>query len=374
MAYLVPRTDFIGLDGLTHLYTAAEGPLPKVTAEAIVQYTQNKSEAEQGRRWHDEMTVSCRAAMGRLFGVCPTNIAFLGSASEAISAVAGVLPFTPGDNVVVNDLEFMSVALPWMRLRSKGLEIRIVHHQDWTLPPESILAAVDERTALVALSHVSFVNGWRSDIAYISAQLRGTRTKFLVDATQSAGIFPVDASLADFVISSSYKWLLGVHGLGILYVNPALDLRADPVAIGWYSITDASAPDRYERYGLKPGAGKFEAGYLNFPAIYALNASLEYLGRLDGVDRVGHVHDLGDEIIAGLTVLGLIVTTPRDRGVRGASVTFLHQDATRIGEVLAAQAVHVWAGDGRVRASPNIYTSSTDIKTYLGAIAGCLSA
>jgi selenocysteine lyase/cysteine desulfurase len=374
MECLVPRTDFIGLDGLTHLYTAAEGPLPKVAAEAIVQYTQNKTEAEQGRRWHDEVIVSCRAATARLLGACAPDIAFLGSASEAISAVAGVLPFTPGDNVVVNDLEFMSVALPWMRLRSKGLEVRIVPHQDWTLPAESILAAVDERTALVALSHVSFVNGWRSDIACISAQLRGTRTKFLVDATQSAGIFPVDASLADFVISSTYKWLLGTHGLGILYVNPALDLPADPAAIGWYSIADASAPDRYERYTLKPGAGRFEAGYLNFPAIYALNASLGYLGRLDGADLAGHVHDLGDEIIDGLTDLGLTVTTPRDRDVRGASVTFLHQDATSIGEELASRDVHVWAGDGRVRASPNIYTSSADIETYLGALAGCLSS
>jgi selenocysteine lyase/cysteine desulfurase len=240
------------------------------------------------------------------------------------------------------------------------------------LPGESILDSVDDRTALVAISHVSFVNGWRNDIDGLSVQLRRRGVPFLVDVTQSAGIFPIDASIADFVVSSTYKWLLGTHGLGILVVNPSARLKDDPAAIGWYAIEDASAPDRYERYDLKPGAGRFEAGYLNFSAIYALNASLGYLAQIPMADRVDHVHSLGDEVIEGLDRLGLNVITPRCRSERGASVTFLHPEASRIGESLAAYGVHVWAGDGRVRASPNIFTCSDDIARYLAVLAECL--
>jgi selenocysteine lyase/cysteine desulfurase len=369
---LVSPNDFLSLEGVTHLYTAAECPLLVQAAEALANYVSMKGRAEQGRRHHDEVTNTCRASVAALFSATPDEIAFLGSASDAINAVAGVLSLSPGDNVVINDLEFPSVALPWMRLRAEGLEVRVVHHENWTLPTDLLLSAMDERTRLVALSHVSYVNGWRHDVPAIAAALANTNTKFLLDVTQSAGIFPIDANLADFVVSSTYKWLLGTHGLGILYLNKNRPMLSAPKSIGWYSLPTAFSDDRYERYTLRNGAGRFETGYLNFPAIYALNVSLPYLQALQPNMVVSHIQTLGDELIDGLKHLNLTVTTPERRSDRGASVTFLHHDAMRIGSALARQEIHVWAGDGRVRASPNVFNSSDDIAALLNALATIL--
>jgi selenocysteine lyase/cysteine desulfurase len=304
----------------------------------------------------------------------PDEIALLGSSSEAINSVAGVIDFQPGDNVVINDLEFPSVALPWLRIRKQGVEVRVVRHQNWQIPAETLLAAVDERTRLLALSQVSYVNGWHHDIAAISSALRGTSTLFLLDATQALGVLPVDAALADFVVCSTYKWLLGTHGLGAMYVNRDQLSAREPASIGWYSLDTAFTEDRYERYRLRGDAGRFETGYLNFPAIYALNTSVSYL--LDiGIERIAnHAQTLGDALIAGLQATGLTVTTPIDRNRRGASVTFLHDRAAELGHRLAARDIHVWAGDGRVRASTHLFNDAGDVERYLGAVRAELGA
>lgn len=364
---LVPRSDFQGIEGIAHLYTAAEGPMLVRAAEAITAYGHAKSRAEDGRARHDEVAAACKASLATLLGVAADEIALLGSASEAINAVAGVLDLRAGDNVVVNDLEFPSVVLPWLRLRDRGIEVRVVRRRDWEISSDALLAAVDGRTKLVALSHASYVNGLRHDIATIGAALRGTPTRLLLDATQTLGVLPVSAAAADFVVGSTYKWLLGTHGLGVLYINPAR-ATAEPLAIGWYSIAAAFTPDRYECYTLREGAGRFETGYLNFPAVYALGASVPYLLGV-GIDRIErHVHELGDDLIEGLDALGLEVITPADRGRRGASVSFLHQRAAEIGPALAEGNIHVWAGDGRVRASTHLFNDGDDVARYLEAL------
>jgi selenocysteine lyase/cysteine desulfurase len=293
----------------------------------------------------------------------------LGSSSDAICAIAATIDFKPGDNVVINDLEFPSVVLPWLRLLDRGVEVRVVRHVDWEITADSLLAAVDDRTKVLALSHVSYVNGWRHDVETIAAVLAGTQTRLLLDATQSLGVLPVAAGLADYVVASTYKWLLGTHGLGVLYVNPDRVPSPEPAAIGWYSVDVAFTDDRFERYTLRSGAGRFETGYLNFPAIYALDASVSYLLQI-GIDRIAnHAHALGDELIASLRAFGLQVTSPDDRNRRGASVTFLHERAAEIGPRLAAEQVHVWAGDGRVRASTHAFNSSRDVSRYLDVLA-----
>ncbi len=373
MESLVSVNDFLNLEGKTHLYTAAECPLLVASAEALTRYATMKAEAERGRAHHAQVTATCRASVAALFGVTPEEIAFLGSASDAINAVAGTLVFAPGDNVVINDLEFSSVALPWLRLRAQGLEVRVVHHRHWEIPTDLLLSAVDAKTRLVALSHVSYINGWRHDVAAVSAALARTNAKLLLDVTQSAGIFPIDATLADFVVSSTYKWLLGTHGLGLLYVNKDRSASPEPRSIGWYSLGAAFVADPTAPYILREGAGRFETGYLDFAAIYALNVSLPYLRTLAPERVVAHVHALGDELIAGLKQLDLTVTTPERHSDRGSSVTFLHPDAERIGPSLARRKIHVWAGEGRVRASPNVFNSSQDIAVLLDALASILT-
>jgi selenocysteine lyase/cysteine desulfurase len=189
-------------------------------------------------------------------------------------------------------------------------------------------------------------------------------------SSRSGAPVPVDA--ADFVVSSTYKWLLGTHGLGILYWNRTRQPEIEPAAIGWYSVTDLFAPDRYEQYTLRPDAGRFELGYNNFPAIYVLARSVPYLHTI-GLPRIAaHARALGGLLIAGLQRLHLEVITPEDPTRRGASISFLHPDAAAIGRALAQQQIHVWAGDGRVRASTHLFNDEADVGVYLAALAHIL--
>ncbi len=243
-----------------------------------------------------------------------------------------------------------------------------MRHQEWDIPTQALLNAVDTRTRVLALSHVSFSNGLRHDIEAIGGALQGGRTIFLVDATQSLGVIPVPAAAADFVVSSTYKWLLGTHGLGILYWNRARRPDVTPPAIGWYSIVDTFVATREQRYELKPDAGRFETGYVAVPAIYALDAALPRLMAIDKARIEAHVLALGERLIDGLEAFDLNVTTPRAPRRRGASVSFLDADASTIGRALAEQRVHVWAGDGTVRASTHLFNDGADVEHYLDVL------
>ncbi len=347
---LVRRSDFLGLDGVSYLYSGAEGPMLASVAAGLQEYAQQKSRAEAGRAHHAAVTRTCKEALARLLHVSEGDIALVGSASEGISAVGGLIDFRAGDNVVINDLEFPSVVLPWLRLKSRGVEVRVVRHRGWDIRTDDVLNAVDRRTRLVALSHVSFVNGLRHDIAAIGGALSATDTVFLVDATQSLGVLPVPASCADFVVSSSYKWLLGTHGLGVLYWNRPRRPDVEPTYIGRQSVVDAFGPQRFERYTLKADADRFGLGYVNLPAAYALSKAVPYLLAAGTENIAEHVLALGEMLMEGLNDLGLEVITPSQPERRGASISFVHPDAARIGPALAERGVHVWSGQGRIRA------------------------
>jgi len=373
---LLARSDFLDLEGITHLYTGAECPMLVAGAAAMQDYARQKSRGEAGRVRHAAVAAECKAALARLHGagVSAEDIGLVASASDGINQVCGTIDFAPGDNVVVNDLEFPSVALPWLRLRERDVEVRVVRRKEWDISTEALLAAVDGRTRLVALSHVSFMNGLRHDVESIGKALEGTSTLFLMDTTQSLGVLPVSATVADFVVSSTYKWLLGTHGLGVLYWNRARRPDVEPGAIGWYSIADTFAPLREGSYTLKPDAGRFETGFVSYPAIYALHAAVPRLLEV-GVGRIAvHVLALGEQVIKGLDALGLEVMTPRAAGRRGASVSFSHPRAVEVGAALAERNVLVWAGDGRVRASTHLFNDAEDVARYLEALAAVLPA
>jgi selenocysteine lyase/cysteine desulfurase len=371
-AALVPRADFPGLEGVAYLYSAAEGPMLASVAAALQEYARQKSRAEAGRAHHAAVTRTCKEALARLLNATEGDIALVGSAAEGVNAVAGLIDFREGDNVVTSDLEFPSMVLPWLSRQPGGVEVRVVRHRGWDMTTGDVLGAVDARTRLVALSHVSFINGLRHDIEAVGAALRGTGTVFLVDATQSLGVLPVPAACADFVVGSGYKWLLGVHGVGILYWNRARHPGGHPLYVGRQSVVDAFGPHQFERYTLKPDADRFGLGYVNVPGVYALSRSVPYLLAAGIPDIAAHVLALGGELIDGLNALGIEVITPARPERRGASVSFAHPRAAQLGQALAERGIHVWAGSDRVRASIHLFNDAGDVDRLLGALSEIL--
>jgi selenocysteine lyase/cysteine desulfurase len=172
----------------------------------------------------------------------------------------------------------------------------------------------------------------------------------------------------DFLVASSYKWLLGSHGLGVVYASDELIDRLRPATAGWYGVREIFAPDRFERFAYKEGAARFAAGMPNFPAIYAARAGLRCLLEA-GVERVEkELRPLVGSLREGLADLGLELLTLPEPEFASGIVSFRHNDPEALGAALGREGIVVWAGDGRVRASIHLYNSTSDVSHFLAVM------
>lgn len=354
---------------VTYLDSAAEGlPAPGV-AESFAEYCRDKSHGTPGRRRFHQVEEETRALAARLLGAEPRHVTFLGCASEAFTALAGSLDFQPGDEVIISELEFPSNVLPWLRLRQNGVQVRFVPARGGALRFEDVVERISPRTRLISLSLVSYKTGAYLPFAprlAVEAQRVGAMVS--IDATQALGRMPVSLEGVDYLMSSSFKWLLGPHGLGIVYVSPRLRERMNPAAIGWYSVPDCHQPGRFEKYQLKEGAACLSSGMPNFASIYALRRGLEFVLSA-GVERIhDEIRPVVKAIRDGIAEMGLPLLTPASPELGSGIVAFEHPDAARIGSELERENVIVWAGDGRVRASAHLYNDLDDAAWYLEAL------
>ena len=178
---------------------------------------------------------------------------------------------------------------------------------------------------------------------------------------------PVDVSKYDFAVASTYKWLLGIHGGGVLYWNRARLPDFAPGAVGWFSVKTFSAKTASKRStgSPRPSASSSACGIRGH---LCLGNGVRYLQQF-GADRIGaHVEALGTELIDGLRADGWTVMTPDERERRAGNYSIACADAVAVRDALIDKNVHVWGGDGRVRASIHLYNNSADMSAYLAAL------
>ncbi len=158
---LINPSEFIGLEGITHLCAGGETPMFKSHLDTVDRFFRDKLLGEEGRGKFEAVSYRCKEKVADLFHVKADDIAFLSSTSEGINLLVHALDWKPGDNIVVSDVEFPSDVLPWTRLKDRGVELRIVRNKDWKTELDALSEAMDDRTRLVALSHVSYFTGQR---------------------------------------------------------------------------------------------------------------------------------------------------------------------------------------------------------------------
>lgn len=374
MKSLVDKAMFLGLDCCTWLYSGAETPMLRKSLEAVKDYMYTRSEGPLGRENNARVENACKQNLAKLLHGKPEDIALISNTSEAISIIAQSIPFRQGDNVVINTLEFPSGVLPWLGLQQKGVEVRVVGHRDWQVSPEDILARVDERTRLVMTSHVSYMSGSRLDYRTLYQSLKKTNALLLLDVTQSLGVVPVHMEAADFIVCSSYKWLLSIHGAGILAVNQSERVKELVFrSPGWRSIQDQFGQSRFEAYTLHEDARRYERGFPSYATLYALACSTGLLLEV-GIEKVEqHVLQVGDELIAQVKAIGYEVMTPVEPSLRAGNISIVCSQGSHVAERLQQQDVYVWGGDGRVRASIHLFNDSADVDTFASLLPDCMT-
>ena len=319
-----------------------------------------------------------RAAVARLLGARPDDVAVVTHATEALCQVAWWLKPGEGENVVSADLEFPSVTYPWLRLaRDTGVEVRLAQalHDPASFSLETIASVVDERTSVICVSHVQYATGHRLDPAGLVELARSVGATLVLDATQSAGVVPLDAPGlgVDVVVSSGYKWLCSAPGAGICYLRPELWERLDPPFVGWRSTEDAIAFDA-TTIPLARSARRLEYSTPAYAAGAALSAAVDYLLDLGIENVLAHDLALAGELRAGVERLGAEVLTPaEDDGRAGIVIArFPGRDGVEIATGLGDAGVIVSPRLGAVRFSLHVFNDSSDVERALGALAEIL--
>jgi selenocysteine lyase/cysteine desulfurase len=365
---LVKKELFVGLDRCTWLYSGAETPSLRGHLKAAEDYLLYRGEGPGGREKNASIEQSCKENIAALINGRVEDVAFLSNTSEVISMIAQSLELEEGDNVIINTLEFPSGVLPWLALTRAGIEVRVVPHKNWEVCVDDVMAQVDENTKLVMSSHVSFLSGARIDYESLYRKLGNTNALLLLDVTQSFGVIPVDINQTDFLVSSSYKWLLAPHGLGVLGINPARTGALLPKSIGWRSVENMFNPTRFEDFTLHPDARRFELGFPSYPTIYALNYSTNILLNT-GIERIQqYVLSLGGILIEELEQLGYEVMTPFDPDKRAGNISMVCSQGEDVADSLRRQGIYVWGGDNRLRASVHAFNDSKDIGNFITAL------
>lgn len=368
MTALLPKTAFIGLEHVAHLAAGGEAPVLRTHVDAATRFFLDKVAGMPGRERFAAVADLARERLAGLLGGRPAEVALLAHASEGLYVASEGVDWRPGDNVVVEQSEFPSVLHAWHRLRGRGVEVRAVGREP-VVPLAELQAAVDRRTRVVAVSHVSYLTGVRHDLRALRALADRVGARLVVDASHALGVVPVDGALCDVVVACCYKWLLAVHGVGVFFVNGRRWPDLLPPWVGWHAVEHEDDWRQRTDYRLKADASRFEAGNPAFLPVYLLENGLRTLGEVGVGATEAHILALGGELRAGLAKLGLPVLTPEAPDARAGNIVFASDRSAELERRLREAGVVTWAGDGRLRLSVHAYNDAADVGRALETLA-----
>lgn len=303
-----------------------------------------------------------RIRYARLLGAPAGTIALHPNVSGGLVAVAESLDYRRRPKVVVTALDFPTVAHQWLAKAPEGVEVVIVDSPDGIgVPPDAIARAVDDRTALVATSHVFFTTGAIQDIRAVADIAHRSGALLLVDGYQAAGQIPVDVQAldVDFYCGGGLKWLLGGSGVAYLYARADLLASLAPRATGWFADRDQFRFD-LRTLELHDDARRLEAGTPPMLSVYAQLGGLDIVEELGPVEIRRHTMQLAEDLIEIARAAGLEPRVAAAAEERSAIVTIPSVAPGDLVRRLADARIVADARPGRVRLSPYFYNIADD--------------
>jgi kynureninase len=367
------RSEFPIFRDRIYLNTCSLGALGERSRRKVAEFL-DLWQSRGASAWYDVWWAAVgdlRARYARVVGAAPGEIALAPSISVALSAVAEALDYGSRPKVVITSLDFPTVAYQWLAKARRGIELVVVESPDnVSVPVEAIAGAVDERTALVATSHVYFTSGAIQDIKSVAEVAHRHGALCLIDAYQSVGQVPVDVGAAgvDFLTAGGLKWLLGGPGIVFLYVREELARRLEPAIAGWFGHRDQFAFDA-RTLTFHEDARRFELGTPSLAAVYAQLGGLAYIEEI-GVPAIRRVTaDLTEDLIARARGAGFTPKVAGEAAARSAIVMLPVPDPAAAVRHLAEGGVIADARPGHVRLSPFFYNLQDDHVTALERLA-----
>ena len=308
-------------------------------------------------------------AAARLINTSSENISAGSSATELLSSLAWAVSPTKDQNVVSTRIVFPSTVYPWQRVaNSTGCEVRLANVNNNFVNVDDIIDLIDQNTKVVCVSHVEFSNGQAFDLDLLSQAAHEHDALFVVDATQSAGVIPIDVKKTpiDVLVAGAYKWLCGPFGAAFMYITSELLEKLEPGLVGFRShenMWDLNA----SRLEYSKGAKKFEFSTMAFGCAIGLARSIDYLNTIGVKNIFDYNMQLCDILIEGLQSRNAVINSPLDKKNGSSIITayFDGVDTETIIKSLKAAQIFVSNRAGSIRFSPHLYNNDIDIETTL---------
>lgn len=349
---------------MRYLNSCSLGALSTRTRLALAEYL-DQWDGRGAAAWYDSWLPAVerlRQGYARVIGAEPTSVSLHASVSSALSAVGSALDYGSRPKVVTTSLDFPTVAYQWLAKTATGVEVVIVESPDGTtVPLERLAEAIDERTALVATSHVFYTSGAIQDLAALAAITHAQGALLLADGYQAAGQVCVDVGAlgVDFYCGGGLKWLLGGSGIAFLYVRPELHSVLTPGVAGWFGH---AAPFRFDSHTLERAADarRFDLGTPSMAAIHAQLAGLSLIEEIGVAAIERTTRTLAEDLIALSCAHGLRPRVADRSEQRSGIVMIPRRDARSDVARLAECGFIVDARLGHVRVSPYFYNLPED--------------
>ena len=363
------RGEFPILDKTVYLISHSLGAMPRGTYRSLQDYAE--AWATRGvRAWAEgwwEMPVTVGDEVARIIGAEPGTVVMHQNVSICQSIILSCFdPQPPRNKIVYSELNFPSVMYVYeAHARGGRLRIETVKSDDGTtVPLERMLAAIDEETLLVPISHVLFKSAFLQDARAIIERAHEVGAMVVLDTYQSAGTVPfsVKELKVDFATGGSVKWLCGGPGAGYLYVRPDHQKRLEPRMTGWMAH---ESPFAFEGGAIRyaPNIARFLHGSPSVPALYAAQSGYRIINeigvpqiRAKSVRQTTRLIELAEEA-------GFRVTSPRDPARRGGTITVaIDHPAAVTSELIRREFIVDYRPGAGVRISPHFYTKDEELE------------
>ena len=368
------RDRFPILETSTYLVSNSLGAMPRAVADRLAEYAREwgtRGVRAWAERWW-EMPVVVGDEIAPLIGAGPGEVAMLPNDSMAQAQVLSALDYSsPRDTIVMTALDFPSVRYVYDALAARlGARVVVVPSDDGVgVNEERLIEAIDERTRLVAISHVLFRSAYVMDVARVAAHAHAMGALVSLDAYHSVGVLPVDVRAldADFLTGGVLKWLCGGPGGCFLWVRPAVSATVAPALTGWQAHRHPFAFEPEMDYA--DAAWRWLGGTPVIPALFAATEGPRIL-REAGIEavRAKSVRQTA-HLIALADARGYPVAAPRDAARRGGTVAFDVPHAREVSRALLARDVIVDYRPGAgIRIAPHFYTSDEELESVVAMI------
>ena len=368
------RSEFPILEKTVYLISHSLGAMPRETYDRLHEYAEiwaTRGVRAWAEGWWD-MPVTIGNDVARIIGADEGTVAMHQNVSICQSLILSCFLPLPENSkrrkIVYSELNFPSVMYVYdAHARDHGLRIDIVESDDGiTVPLERMLAAIDEETLLVPISHVLYKSAFLQDAQAIIERAHEVGARVILDVYQSAGTVPFNVKQlnVDFATGGSVKWLCGGPGAGYLYVRPDLIDRLEPKTTGWMAHEHPFAFETELHYA--PNITRFLHGSPAIPALYAAKSGYRIINEIGVVAIREKSVRQTEALIVLAEEAGFRVTSPKDPAQRGGTITVWDDNAAAITkELIRREFIVDYRPGASVRISPHFYTKDEELELVI---------